>query len=174
MKLCFFILTFSLFSFDNQEDGILQNIRNKYAEINADLSKYRRIEKDKELIGEGGDIVSYLYRDSVKLIIETDYGEMGKERTEYYYDNNEIIFIYGRTYKYKVPMYDASFKMDESVVEESRTYFNNRKMIKCIDEQKKNIPVNSPEFIKVGKELVAYASELMKDAGSKKMKSSQK
>jgi hypothetical protein len=47
-------------------------------------------------------------------------------------------------------------------------------MIKWIDEQKKNIPANSPEFIKVGKELVAYASELMKDAGSKKMKSSQK
>jgi hypothetical protein len=147
MKICFFILAFSLFSFNNQEDDILQNIRHKYAEINSNISQYKCITKSKEYDqGEGGDIVSYLYRDSVKLIIDTDYGEMGKQRTEYYYDKNEIIFIYSVHYKYQVPMYDSSFQMSKSVLEENRFYFNNHKMIKWIDENKKDIPVNSTEF----------------------------
>ncbi|SFE91219.1 hypothetical protein SAMN05518672_11223 [Chitinophaga sp. CF118] len=165
MNICFFILAFSLFNFDYQEDSILQNIRHKYAEINSNLSQYKRTEETRaDGVGEGGDIVSYLYRDSVKLIIETNYWENGKERTEYYYDNNEIIFIYDIKYKYKVPIYDSSFKIGDSRLEENRSYFNNRRMIKWIDEKKKIIPVNSTEFEKSEEIQLDYSLMLMKSA----------
>lgn len=165
MKIFFLTLVFSLVNFNDQEDGILQNIRRKYAEINANLGQYKhntKVSVDGD--GEGSDVVNYLYKDSVKLIIETDYWENGKERTAYYYDKNEIIFIYDTKYRYSVPIYDSLFKESHSRLEESRSYFNNRKMIKWIDDKKRDVPVNSIEFKESGKAQFDYSVELMKNA----------
>jgi hypothetical protein len=163
MKICFFILAFGLFCSDNQDDGILQNIRHKYAEINSNLGNYKHVTKTRDDgEGEGGDVVTYLYKDSVKLIVETNYWENGKEKIEYYCDKNEVIFIYDMKYKYKVPMYDSSFKFSDSILEENRYYFNHRKMIKWIDEKKKDISVKSHEFIEREEVQLEGSSILMK------------
>lgn len=165
MNIRFFILVFSLFNIGNQEDPIIKSIMQKYAETNAHISLYKQITKNKDDgIGEGGDVVSYLHGDSVKLIIETDYWETGKVSSAYYYDNNEIIFVYSIVYRYKVPIYDTSFNMNDNVLEENRFYFNNRKMIRWIDEKKKNIAVGCIEFKEREKGQLQYSSALMRDA----------
>ncbi|HEY8916284.1 MAG TPA: hypothetical protein VIM87_07585 [Chitinophaga sp.] len=128
---------------------------------------YKRIKKDIiDGMGEGGNIVGYLYKDSVKLVIETNYWESGKERTEYYYDKGAPIFVYNLKYHYKRPIYDSAFNSNEYVLEEERYYFNNKKMIKWIDNKKNNIVSTNSKFIQTEKRLLEYTLGLIEDASN--------
>jgi len=167
MKTLCFILAFNIWILTYQENEVLKNIRSKYSEINANLNMYKRIKKDIiDGMGEGGNIVGYLYKDSVKLVIETNYWESGKERTEYYYDKGAPIFVYNLKYHYKRPIYDSAFNSNEYVLEEERYYFNNKKMIKWIDNKKNNIVSTNSKFIQTEKRLLEYTLGLIEDASN--------
>jgi len=160
--LCCVILCASL-AVNDSIDVIVKRIREKCIYINTHLKEYKKIVKDNvDGNSEGEQIRGYVYKDSVKLIIEESYGESGKQVTEYYYDRNRVVFIYNREYKYSKPIYAPSFNSKDYDLKESRFYFDNNKMIKWIDEKKNNVPGGNQDFIETGRSWIDYSMELIK------------
>src|ERR1044072_8176173 len=144
-----------------QADSRVDHIRERYQQINAKISTYRHIEIESgEESSEGGGVTGYLSKDTVMLIVEDVYGEMGKTRTEIYFDHAAPVFIYDRDYKYSRPMYDSTFDEKETQIAEDRTYFYNNKLIRWIDKEHKTRVERDPAFTEKEQALLKYARGL--------------
>lgn len=163
MKFLSLLLYIPLFHVCIQED-ILQNIRQKYAAINANIKTYSMVEMDPpESSAEGGSLTGYFAKDTVKLIVEMYYGETGKKRTESYFDKGRIIFIHSTLHHYNnPPITSPDFDPADSWIEEERFYFDKDKMVRWIDTGKNIIRIKDPAFINKEKILLKYAAEMKK------------
>jgi hypothetical protein len=154
------------------EDVRIVEIRNEYARIKAELPKVKMESVELEdYSAEGG--VAKAWRDSsgrfIFLRVEL-YGESGKAFEEYYYRNGSLIFAFKQTYRYNVPFYvtpeDAKemggepFDDKKTKVLEDRYYFHESRMIRWVNEEKKEGDVKSPEFKEAEKELVEFSAEI--------------
>ncbi|MFX1708871.1 hypothetical protein PV783_33205 [Chitinophaga sp. CC14] len=138
-----------------------RHITERYQEINARIGTYRQVVVDtEERSTEGGEVTGYFSGDSIMLITEDVYGEMGKKRTEIYYDHGTPVFIYRRDYHYSVPMYDNTFSNANISVEEDRVYFRKGNMIKWINKKKVPLTKRDPSFTAYEQRLLKYAARL--------------
>jgi hypothetical protein len=154
------------------EDARIVEIRNEYARIKGELSKVKL--ESVELEGysaEGG--VAKAWRDAsgrfVFLRVEL-YGESGKAFEEYYYRNGSLIFAFRQSYRYNVPFNVTPEVAKEIGVEpfddkktkilEDRYYFHENRMIRWVNEEKKDVDVKSREFKEAEKELVEFSAEI--------------
>ncbi len=101
---------------------IIQDIRKKFQEINSRERSLKKVTKDiLDESSEGGQADVYYDGDSLKKIIITHYGEMGKITMEYYIEDGSVFFIYTRQSTYDRPIYVKGSVV--SRVEEDRCYF---------------------------------------------------
>ena len=111
----------------NKDNEILKFIRDEYNTINS--CKLSCIEKDvSEQSTEGGFIL--ICNDNNKMLrkaVVTNYGEIGKVKTEYYFKDRKIIFVYEIQYLYDAPIYEKN-KSKVKNITENRYYFNNEKL----------------------------------------------
>jgi hypothetical protein len=158
-------------SLSADDSGILE-IRKEYKNIRDALPSLNKVEL--ELSGysaEGGRATAY--RDSkkgIRLIRVELYGESGKVFEEFYYRNGSLIFALYESHRYNVPFYvtpevakDAggvAFDPKRTKITEDRYYFENGKMLRWIDENKKDISTTSNEFKESEKAILRFANEL--------------
>jgi len=117
-----------------QTENTLQHIREQYQEVNKNISSYRLAEVYISGIStEGASLEGYFTGDTLQLMVEELFGEMGKYRLEVYYDKGAPVFYYMRDYEYEVPMYDSTFNQHKITIEETRAYLDKGKMIRLID-----------------------------------------
>ncbi|MCF6405631.1 hypothetical protein L3C95_22185 [Chitinophaga filiformis] len=156
----FLLLSFPVFA---QTDSILQHIRERYEEVNKNISSYRRVEVYLSGISaEGASLEGYFTGDSLQLMIEDVCGETGKYRLEVYYDKGAPVFYYMRDYKYEVPMYDSTFGQHNIAVAEHRGYFYKGKMIRMIDEKNRIFTKRDAAFIKTEQQYFESITESYK------------
>lgn len=82
----------------------IETIRAHYNTINRNLPRYRKVEK--ELSGysaEGGSLAAYYDGNSIRKISALYYGETGKASEDYYYWDNQLIFVYRKDFQYDKP-----------------------------------------------------------------------
>ncbi|MEM6298672.1 MAG: hypothetical protein AAF740_08305 [Bacteroidota bacterium] len=137
-------------------------IRANFKRINA-KTDWTKIEK-KELFEstEGGE-ASYYYADGTleKVVIKT-FGEMGQMTTEYYLLDGELSFVFEKTYMYNAPVYDsANFVLEKSEITEERSYFEDGKLIQCINSQDNDTPFSEEYLRETGKDLKSQFAELI-------------
>lgn len=138
-----------------------RHITERYREINARIGTYRQVVLDTEEQSiEGGEVRGYFSGDSIMLITEDVYGEMGKKRIEIYYDHGTPVFIYRRDYHYSVPMYDSTFNSADISVEEDRAYFQKNTLIKWINKKKVPLTKRDPSFTAHEQRLLKYTARL--------------
>jgi hypothetical protein len=135
-------------------------IRSRYATINKNLKSYRTVKK--EISGhstEGGELVAYFDGDVIKKIVAAHYGETGKATEEYYFWNNELMFVFRRDSRYDRPL---SGKV--VATEENRFYFGAGRLIRWIDKKGKQVsakdsvyPEKQSEYLSSAKEFVTLA-----------------
>ncbi|RFS19855.1 hypothetical protein DVR12_22455 [Chitinophaga silvatica] len=115
----------------------IKAIRDKVTYTNAHLPayKHKEVEHPEGISTEGGDYTAYWSNDSLRLIIDKTYGEMGQELVHYYFDNGMPVFVYIIRYSYTVPLYDKQFSLKNSKREETRFYLDNYALIRYIDEK---------------------------------------
>jgi hypothetical protein len=166
MKQILFILTAFFFapglSVAQSADSIISNIRIKYQDIRNNLKSYDTVSTDlEEGSTEGGEATGYYNGKDIKLIEITYYGEMGKTKLEYYFDNGRLFFVFENRYKYNRPIYDTiAFDPKKTRVTKDRYYFHNEKLVRWLDNNNRKIDLTISTNAIFGEGLTDHAYKL--------------
>lgn len=166
-------LSFLLITAGSAEEAAISQIRKEYQSIRKTLPTLKVESADPpEPSTEGGEVKAY--RDSkgnIRLIRMELYFESGKEIEEYYYQNNLLIFTLYEEHRYNVPMNvtpevvreigGQAFDPRKTSITANRYYFNNGKMIRWIDAEKKEVEINSKEFREAEKSVSDSSKKLL-------------
>lgn len=130
----------------NDVEQFVDKIRKQYAEINAKISTYNKVEKEVyDESSEGGLLTAFYDKKKLTKITGTYYGETGKTFVEYYFDEGDFFFVYSKESSYVKPLYmDHGGKIRD--VKEDRYYFNGGVLLRWLSGNK-SIPVNTVEFV---------------------------
>jgi hypothetical protein len=127
---------------NHQEKESVSSIRERYAAINKNLSKYRVVKK--ELAGfstEGGELVAYFDGASVVKMAATHLGETGRSSEEFYYRDGKLVFVF-----YRRETYDAPLSGKVSKTEEARFYFADGRLIRWLDNRGRAVAQGRGEY----------------------------
>lgn len=129
---------------------VINDIKKQYAEINANVAQYDKVEKEVyDESTEGAILIAYYDNKVLKKITGTYYGETGKTLMEYYFNGNDFFFIYSKEFNYEKPLsVDHSGKVASTT--ENRYYFYKEELIKWISGNK-SILTTSKEFLEQNK-----------------------
>ncbi|MBS1915199.1 MAG: hypothetical protein JST87_02920 [Bacteroidetes bacterium] len=123
----------------------LNPIRANFKRINSTVKWTKKIKKDLWISTEGGDAVYYYSGNKIEKITARVFGEMGQSLTEYYLLNGQLSFVFEKEYHYNRPFYydsalakennDTAYDDKETEIIETRSYFENGKLIHQLNNQ---------------------------------------
>ncbi len=114
------------------------HIRKIYNETESNISHYREIARGPLWEStEGGSVTCYLNKEEFRKIEIGVYGEIGRYLSYYYFEQNRLIFVYEESYKYRQHIMEEDFDENEIEMTTARTYFQDGKMIRRLDTEKK-------------------------------------
>lgn len=157
-------------------DALITEIRQHYNSIYQQLPKLKAKAFEAGLPATEG-VEAKAFREAkgeLKLIRTIAYGEMGKVRSEYYFQNQQLIFVLISTHRYNAPMYldentakalaVAPFDPHKTVVTEDRYYFNQGQLIRWLDNKRRLIAPTQPAFVTQGKAILQTSQHLVSKA----------
>ena len=147
-----------------QPQDPIQSIRQHYAQINRNASRYKKVRK--ELSGfsaEGGDLVAYFRAPAIMKMVATFLGESGKASEAYYYWDGKLIFVLRTDYRYDKPL---SGKVARKT--EDRFYFSDKKLIRWIDDSGGQVAADTNEYQEKQKEYLESSKQFSDGARSQK------
>ena len=156
------------------DDATIATIRQAYEQTHNNLCKFKTTEFDAGTnSSEGVEAKAFRDKDGhIKLIKTIIYGEMGKDTREYYYSNDQLIFVLDSTQTYNAPMYLDNAQAKAAGVEpfdptkttttENRYYFKNNQLIRWLDNQKKSMAKHTSDYQLQAKTLLADSNRLMR------------
>jgi len=120
---------------------------------------------------EGGEAKAYFDGNAIKLIEVLWYGETGKIKVEYYFDNGQLFFALDSHFKYNRPIYydsimakenndNETFNPEKTTVKENRYYFSNSKLVRWIGDDKKEVDLINGTKNTTGQELIDHSSKI--------------
>ncbi len=144
-------------------EEIIKNIRTEYSKINKNINTYKKIEKENNWEStEWGNITYYYDKYNLpKKIIAKYFWEMWDNTYEFYYKDWKVFFVFQFEKKYSTPIYYKWFDENDFIITENRYYFHNNKMIKWLDNSKKNINLNTNEAKNTEKEILKQNYKLL-------------
>ena len=137
---CFFVIAAATrAAADPSVEDEIKVIRARYAEIERGLKDCRQVKRDlPEESTEGGQLTAYLKDSSVRKLSANFFGEMGRTLMEYYFWDNQLIFVLRVESRYT--------KILSGVVKsktEERFYFADDSLIRWLDAQKKDVTASA-------------------------------
>lgn len=166
------ILIFSNFS--QADDSAINSIRKEYQLIQQGLPKFETETVELEDYAlEGADAKAYRDKTGNIRLIKADlFHESGKEFKNFYYQNGKLIFALYITHRYnqhtgitpeiaKQEGIEEAFDPKKTLITEDRYYFLNNKMIRWIDENKKEVKLNTNEFKDSEEEVMANSNDML-------------
>lgn len=151
----------NLFAQRSQTEKIA-DIKTWYKELTSNINSYEKSMVDyPDESTEGGEITFYKKNGKIDLFKVAYYGETGNMKFSFYFRNNELFFVFQETENYSVPIY---VETDDRKItkEENRYYFYCKKMIKWLDNDKKEVSVKSSNFKSKEEELLKDIDKLLK------------
>jgi Tfp pilus assembly protein PilE len=135
-------------------------IKKKFSEINSNIPSFKKISKDIfEESTEGGELTKYADSKGVRKIVQIFYGEMGKNKEEFYYDDDgSLMFYYRLEEKYDMPMYIKGPKTKSKT--ETRFYLLDDKIVKYVYNPAKTF--KEVEITKLGVDIVKISAKALK------------
>jgi len=145
-----------------QADNTIESIRQHYAGINQNVTRYRRVKKNLSgYSAEGGELFAYFHGPTVMKIVATFFGETGRSVEEYYFWNGQLIFVFQTDNRYDKPFGKIVRKI------ENRFYFKDGKMIRWLDENGKEVASDSAEYAPKQADYLKMSKEFVDGAKSK-------
>ena len=132
----------------------IKAIRAHYSEIEGSLKRCKQVKRD--LAGEsaeGGELIGYLQDRTVRKLSATFMGETGKAVEEYYFWENQLIFVHRVESNYTKPMSGVVKNKTEE-----RFNFPDGKLIHWLDAQGKDAVTSAEKATREG-ELLASAKK---------------
>lgn len=136
----------------------LRPIRANFKRINSTTRWTRTIRKTTAETGEGGYATFYYRGRQLEKIVSRQFGETFQQLDEYYLLKGQLSFVLERSYQYNRPIYYDStamkaqndtevFDIDQSEIEENRSYFSQDKLLHLVNNQDCGAPWAS-DFLK--------------------------
>jgi serine/threonine-protein kinase len=125
----------------SQEKDAISAIRQRYAAINKNPTKFKIVKK--ELSGfstEGGELTAYFDGAAIVKIAVVNNGETNSFFEEFYYSKEKLIFVYRKQEIYDKPM----SKLVKT--KENRFYFNDGELIRWVNENGKQVATSNSEY----------------------------
>ncbi len=145
-----------------QTDNAVESIRQHYADINQNASRYRRVKKNLSGFSvEGGELVAYFHGPTVMKMVATFFGETGRAVEEYYFWNGQLIFVFQTDNRYDKPFGKVVRKI------ENRFYFKDDKMIRWIGADGKEIASDSSDYTTKQTDYLKMSKQFVDGAKSK-------
>lgn len=158
-----FVVADSITAASPQVTDPVSTIRTRYASINKGLTRYKKVKRDLSgYSAEGGELVAYFNGPGIVKLVATYLGEGGKAVEEYYYWDGELIFVFRKQSNYDQPLSGNVVK-----TQEDRFYFGNKKLIKWINEDGKDVGSGESEFLEKQKEYLKSSRQFLKGSRSK-------
>ncbi len=140
-------------------------IRRVYYTTNQQLKNYRLTKKEDDAnSSEGGEIKLYTQQGVLKKAEKHYFGETGNVLYEFYFDANQLVFVFEQTTTYNAPIYFdkpqdglEAFDSKKSTIKENRYYFYDGRMIDWLDTHKQSVPSSSQRFKSKQQELLRAA-----------------
>jgi hypothetical protein len=156
-----------------KHENSIKDIKEKVNKINSKLADYTKRQVDDLTSREGGNITGFYRDEEVKKIYAQHFGTTSRSFTEYYFDDGMLIYVLKQDYIYNRPnnyTEDVAKAKGDSVWYDdrktrlaiSRFFFNDNIMIKWVNSDKVDVPVNSPEFLEKQSSLWAETIILIK------------
>jgi hypothetical protein len=128
------IISFSVVGYSQSKATLIQNIRKEFQQIN-NTKGYQIISLDAEEFLEqapdgGGELKGYFKNDTLKKIVVSVGISNGMESREFYFKNNQLIFVFEKfdSYVYTEKKKELDYTKTERSFE-GRYYFNKGKLI---------------------------------------------
>jgi hypothetical protein len=174
LGILFLCITVCCFSCKRKPEDVLARINSKRSEINGKLKKYTKKQVDNLTSSGSGDITGYYRDEEVKKIVSEHYSDSNRIFSEYYFDEGMLIFIVEQKYEYNAPISytqekarargDSNWYDDKKTrLEIDRFYFDKNKLIKWVEDETYEVPVNSSEFLNKQSSLWAETVVLIKE-----------
>jgi hypothetical protein len=151
---CFFAAAPSLQAADPAVEEKIKLIRAKYSEIERELKDCRQVKRDlPDESAEGGELTAYFKESNLRKLSAKFFGETGKALEEYYFAENQVMFVLRIESHYTKPMSGVVKNRTEQ-----RFYFADGKLFQWLGPDKKPHPMDA-EAEKRGRELLADAKK---------------
>lgn len=157
---CLLAAVGSLRAADPGVEEQVKSIRGKYAEIESELKDCRQVKRDlPDESAEGGELTAYFKGATLRKLSARFFGETGKALEEFYFVENELIFVLRADTRYTKP--------NSGVVKnktEQRFYFADGKLIRWLNPDNKDVtsdpskPERERELLDAAKKYSALAS----------------
>ncbi len=151
-----------------KQENVLADIKKNYAEINAKLKDYTRKQVDDITSPGAGSITGYYRDDEIKKITAQRYTDTNRVFSDYYFEDGMLIFVVEQDFVYNKPVSyteevaklnnDSVWYDDKQTrMQVSRFYFHKNKLIKWLNADNIDVPVNNSGFDNKQSELWAQA-----------------
>lgn len=157
-----FLTVLPVFSQNSEKE--LEQIRNWFREVNANISQYRKVEypdikvyKDispEHYSMEGEEIyrlakvdMTKFFEDEqlVKVVLEFN-GDREDLTSEYYFKNGNLCFVNKVKTIYHRPKWDEAFKESERSIAKDRFYIKDNQLIRWINPKVNNVGKMDPSY----------------------------
>ena len=148
----FILALFVTLSFTSCSEDDITGTQKKCQEINQHLSSYKQKTLDYSgTVEQGGGVTGYFDGDKLMMAAVVTLGETEREVEEYFFDDNELMCVKKERFIYNKPTYmteeralkdgDSTWYDDKkTIMKVSYCYFYDGRMVKWINEEKKDIP----------------------------------
>jgi hypothetical protein len=151
------------------DDSAISRIRAEYESIRNVLPGLT-----KESLGLATDGKADVYRDSkrnIHLIVVERFFESGRVVEEYYYAGGALIFSLYQHHRYNLPYHVTPesakqsgvepFDPTKTVISEDRYYFDKDKMIRWLNESRRDVKPGTKEFRQAEQDIAAASKEIL-------------
>jgi len=154
-----FLLSLICFSAcKRKQSDILADIDKNVTEINNKKKDYTVKQADDIMSVVNGKITGYYRDNEIKKVSWENYTDSCRTFTDYYFDDGMLLFIMKQNFVYNKPRTYTEEKAKENndtvwyddkktKMEINRYYFDKNKLIKWLNEDNTDVPVNTAEFI---------------------------
>jgi hypothetical protein len=124
---------------DSPVEEKIKSIRAKYTEIEKELKDCRQVKRDlPDESAEGGELTAYFKVSNLRKLSAKFFGETGKALEEYYFAENEVIFVLRVESRYTKPMSGVVKNRTEQ-----RFYFADGKLIRWLNPDNKDVTADA-------------------------------
>jgi hypothetical protein len=163
-----------LFSCKQRQEDILAGIKKNVGKINDNLKTYTRKEVEDLTSRTPGNVTGYYRDNEVKRVDASRFTDTSRKFTQYYFDDGMLIYVMEQNFVYNKPMtYTeevAKANKDSVWYDDKKTrllvnrfYFNKNKLVKWINADNTDMPVNDIDFINRESIVWAEAAILLKE-----------
>jgi hypothetical protein len=139
VTVCLIAGAVSIQAADSPVEGKIKSIRAKYGEIENALKDYRQVKRDlPDESAEGGELTAYFKASNLRKLSAKFFGETGKALEEYYFAENELIFVLRVESRYTKPMSGVVKNRTEQ-----RFYFADGKLIRWLNPDNKDVTADA-------------------------------